>query len=676
MTKEERILSQKIFFVGKNISRHLFSKYLEEGRIEQLTHTNADGGDPRPVSGCGILANMDPGLKRYLLGRFAIRIASQIYRSPGIALTGLSAVSDTPVGGAIHLANLSGASRQSRAVEGVFIAVISNVYSVSQAFVPQKRVIVDDLGDIQVNTMPLEAVFLTSFIFDNRKKERNVLRPIISTDDRVQMLRRLVARHDGDVQAAWRSVAKVAKALGVMDRDIAQAKAFIIQQSRGQTAIYPKVRLDVLTNYPAVPASRIGQILSAKPRLDGEATWQQDAALEISSLHNTPTYRFPVFLETLLPERFGVVDDSDRSRIYPLFGRYRRYMNNISICLAGQPNEAKPDVHETCIDLHVDAQRVFSGRFIIDADGELAPLAKLAFQAESLSQPAVPGVQDKIALNLNCDGLLSVVDSIDKSFTHILKFGQSPQMEAIQAGEWFCAHLMRSAGIRTADFALVEIDHKTPLCFLSERFDIAHRSEAGVQRFFEDGCAILGAPIHRKYAVPMESLASRIYAICQRNEDADQFLRQVVASFFLGNTDAHARNFGVLTSVDSLGIPVTRLAPAFDVVCTIGLPWITSAPALAINKSRAYNMASFVFLGAHLRMQEIEVVDTVADVAEKMRQEAKRMLDSLPAAVARRPRVIEHLRYIDQLIDMAGNHILPLRNADLPLTPQKNSPRR
>lgn len=653
MSKDHEIIARQIFFVGENISRYLFAKYIEEGLITPLQHTNLSGEDARQVAGCAIKKGLDPAVEKHLIQRHALRIASRIFRAPGIGLTGASAINDTLTGDVLHLVNISGVRRQSRLVGDAFAIAINNNFLTSAAFSLQKRTMSDGVGDFDWYSMPYEGVFLTSFSYDNRKRERIIHRPIISTEDRIQMLRRLVTKHDGNIKSAWRNIWQVAKALNISDFDVSQAKAFIVQQSRGYKTNFPKIRLDVFLN----TEGRIGQITSVKQRLDSEAAWAQEAATSINSLNATATYRFPVFLETLLPERFGVVDDSDRSRIYPLFARYRRYLNNISIGGGGRYEPEVFDRHASLIEWHSTPDGVFIGNHNITSEAGKSVLTGLAEQSEQPDQPAIPGMQDKIALSMSPAGCLSTVGGPQDRFTHILKFGRSAQMEPIPAGEWFCAQLMRAAGITTASSALIELDADTPLCFVSERFDIPSPDISGSQIVFEDGCAITGTPIHRKYAVPMENLASRVFALCGRDEDGEQMLRQVIASFLVGNTDAHARNFGVVTTLDKSGVASTRLAPAFDVVCTIGLPWISSSPALAINKSRAYNMATFEYLGNALGLPSSKTRAIVIDVAHRMKLRSEALLANLPEMVLRRDKVVAHLQYIDRLIEMASDYL-------------------
>ena len=164
--------------------------------------------------------------------------------------------------------------------------------------------------------------------------------------------------------------------------------------------------------------------------------------------------------------------------------------------------------------------------------------------------------------------------------------------------------MMAAAGVPTAHHTVCALDADV---YETARFDRVCDRDGGVTRLHaEDGCQITGRRPRAKYAQTGGPTYAELTAALRRygtNPGADTPLlfRWAVANLALGNRDAHAKNVSVLRSVDG----VVRLAPAYDVVCTMAyadlntvLPLLFAdaqhlpqlQPAALVNAARAFGI--------------------------------------------------------------------------------------
>ena len=137
--------------------------------------------------------------------------------------------------------------------------------------------------------------------------------------------------------------------------------------------------------------------------------------------------------------------------------------------------------------------------------------------------------------------------------------------------ELVAMELMRAAGVPTAPHAPHALDGSL---YETARFDRVLNEDGSVVRHHaEDGCQLTGRTSLAKYAQHGGPTYAELVAILNRYgmtplEDGELLFRWAVANLALGNRDAHAKNVSVLHVR-----PMTvRLAPAYDVVCTLVYP--------------------------------------------------------------------------------------------------------
>lgn len=134
--------------------------------------------------------------------------------------------------------------------------------------------------------------------------------------------------------------------------------------------------------------------------------------------------------------------------------------------------------------------------------------------------------------------------------------------------ELACMTLMASAGVPTAEHTLCALDAGV---YETARFDRVCQPDGSVTRLHaEDGCQLTGKRPAAKYARTGGPTYADLTAALRRygtdpGTDTPLLFRWAVANLALGNRDAHAKNVSVVRTLDG----TLRLAPAYDVVCTM-----------------------------------------------------------------------------------------------------------
>lgn len=134
--------------------------------------------------------------------------------------------------------------------------------------------------------------------------------------------------------------------------------------------------------------------------------------------------------------------------------------------------------------------------------------------------------------------------------------------------ELACMAMMASAGVPTAEHTACALDAGV---FETARFDRVCRADGSVMRLHaEDGCQLTGKPPRAKYAQTGGPTYADLTAALRRygtdpGADTPLLFRWAVANLALGNRDAHAKNVSILRNAAG----AVRLAPAYDVVCTM-----------------------------------------------------------------------------------------------------------
>ncbi|MFD3703927.1 type II toxin-antitoxin system HipA family toxin [Nocardia sp. NPDC058658] len=283
--------------------------------------------------------------------------------------------------------------------------------------------------------------------------------------------------------------------------------------------------------------------------------------LSVSMQGPTGRYRESVlapWLEGLLPDRpetlrqwrrrFGIADDNSSFSL----------LRHVGEDVAGAAQFVRPD--------RLD--------FIQERQGELAELgssqiAEMLRRAkadlpisgtdDSSGKFSLAGAQAKIALHRTDDGWSDPVGAIPS--THIIK----PPIPAMLDQDLAEAVTLRTAaalGLRTASCVIEEFDDERGI--VVARYDRIRRNDQWQRVHQEDMCQAMAIWPTRKYQSQggpgAEMIADLIRASSHRpEEDNRRFAQALVFNWLICGTDAHARNYSLLLSGESV-----RLAPLYD----------------------------------------------------------------------------------------------------------------
>ncbi len=187
------------------------------------------------------------------------------------------------------------------------------------------------------------------------------------------------------------------------------------------------------------------------------------------------------------------------------------------------------------------------------------------------------------------------------------------------ANEIACMSLMHHAGVPTASHT---VNALAPDVYETARFDRVVRADGRVQRLHaEDGCQITGYVSIAKYADPRGPSFQDLVAALRRYSadaatDTELLLRWAVANVVIGNRDAHAKNVSILHHADG----TIRLAPAYDVICTLVYP-IDTKLALPFGGTRhtsAFTRGMWRVVAREFRVTDAFAREVAADVLERV----------------------------------------------------------
>ena len=197
--------------------------------------------------------------------------------------------------------------------------------------------------------------------------------------------------------------------------------------------------------------------------------------------------------------------------------------------------------------------------------------------------------------------------------------------------ELACMGMMAAAGVPTAQHTVCALDAGV---YETARFDRVCLDDGRVLRLHaEDGCQLTGKPPSAKYAQTGGPTYADLTAALRRygtdpGTDTPLLFRWAVANLALGNRDAHAKNVSVLRTRDG----AVRLAPAYDVVCTMAYTDLDTV--LPLMFAGAMNLAQLTPAALKKAARSFGLTpalakELVADVCDRL--DANRM-DALQAA--------------------------------------------
>lgn len=168
--------------------------------------------------------------------------------------------------------------------------------------------------------------------------------------------------------------------------------------------------------------------------------------------------------------------------------------------------------------------------------------------------------------------------------THIIK-PQGPHFEGLVDNEYFCMRLAARSGL---DVAPVAIGTAGPYRFLQVgRYDRKPFERDTMRRIHqEDFCQALGIPPEWKYQQEGGPNLKTCFELIRTASSAPgpdvlRLFDAVVFNYLIGNNDAHGKNFSLLYDQGK-----TKLAPLYDLVCTMVYPTLMQEMAMKIGGER------------------------------------------------------------------------------------------
>lgn len=167
--------------------------------------------------------------------------------------------------------------------------------------------------------------------------------------------------------------------------------------------------------------------------------------------------------------------------------------------------------------------------------------------------------------------------------THIIK-PEPDRFPGLVAVEVLCMTLAKAVGLNVPAVS-VRVAGDKP-CIVVQRYDRAVGEDGSVTRIHqEDFCQALGFPPERKYQQEGGPLLRDCIGLLREWStiaalDIRDFLDGLIFNVLIGNADAHGKNYSFLYRKGD-----RRLAPFYDLVCTLAWPELSKTPAMKIGKS-------------------------------------------------------------------------------------------
>ena len=244
---------------------------------------------------------------------------------------------------------------------------------------------------------------------------------------------------------------------------------------------------------------------------------------------------------------------------------------------------------------------------------------------------SLAGAQDKITIRY-IDNHFSIPLNGAPS-THILK-PAIRQFEDSVTNEAVCMKLAGEIGLPVAEVEILQIEN-VPVLSVA-RFDRQISKDGSIKRLHqEDFCQALGIVSEMKYqseggvslkqAFSLLRTASTVPAI-----NLQHLLDATLFNFFIGNNDAHGKNFSLLYEKDTV-----RLSPLYDLLSTAYYPELSKRMAMNIGReyrSEALEPSHFEKLAVDAGLSKSALLQRVPLMANKILAALPKVSQGLPAA--------------------------------------------
>lgn len=194
---------------------------------------------------------------------------------------------------------------------------------------------------------------------------------------------------------------------------------------------------------------------------------------------------------------------------------------------------------------------------------------------------SLAGAQDKLPVVIQGDRIALPLGNTPS--THIIK-AEPERFPGLVVTEMLCMRLAKAVGLNVPPVTIRSVGNKP--CIVVQRYDRLIGADGKVARVHqEDFCQALGFPPEQKYQQEGGPLLRDCIAMLREWStvaalDIREFLDGLIFNVLIGNADAHGKNYSILYRNGE-----RRLAPFYDLVCTLAWPELSKPPAMKIGKS-------------------------------------------------------------------------------------------
>lgn len=366
----------------------------------------------------------------------------------------------------------------------------------------------------------------------------------------------------------------------------------------------------------------------------------------------------PPFVQNLFPEGYllDAMNDllgSGTGLNATVLSRSERYLSNISIVQDRDRLERIPvDVLSGRLDGHTNEIGLFQGTFSLMPNTSPEFIGELNRLLTDMGMPRQSGAQPKIPCHLDEEG--TITPALNQPFTHILKLAGLYKDPHHLRGvvEWASMSLARGGGLKTCDFALLEMDNGV-LGYICERFDIPTSDEDMRMIYAEDFCSVhsMGPMFKMMNDNGLDDLLGAYKKFATPNrQDAEQLFRLVYTNYLLENGDFHLKNASLLRVASPTldGFRSTRLSPAYDIMNTRFFSDFKKSPddreTMILDlkgKNVGFTLDDYVTIGGMLDIDPERTEQLMWETAHGIAETAQKMADGMMELLEGRPKAKE-----------------------------------
>ena len=196
---------------------------------------------------------------------------------------------------------------------------------------------------------------------------------------------------------------------------------------------------------------------------------------------------------------------------------------------------------------------------------------------------SLAGAQNKLPVVVDAEGMALPLGNTPSS--HIIK-PEPDRFPGLVANEILCMRLAKAVGLEVPTVESRRVGDKA--CIVVGRYDRIADSDGRIVRVHqEDFCQALGFPPERKYQQEGGPLLRDCIRLLRDWStapvvDIRNFIDGLAFNVLIGNADAHGKNYSMLYPHQH-----RRLAPFYDLVCTVAWPELSKTLSMKIGKGKS-----------------------------------------------------------------------------------------